>query len=209
LKILFKYFKDIFIMARERVNKGLPTYDELMIPVIKALKVLGGSARIEELNEKVFELTNLSDEIIQLPHAENDSRTEIEYRLAWTRTYLKKYGILDNSERGIWALNQAEIDTARISVEEIVKSVREKDRQEKQEKNILDKGQESLKLDEGEQDEDWKNRLLGILFKISPDAFERLAQRILRESGFVQVDVTGRSGDGGIDGKGIIRVGGG
>jgi len=46
------------------------------------------------------------------------------------------------------------------------------------------------------------------LFKMDPSAFERLAQRILRESGFIQVEVTGRSGDGGIDGKGIMRLGG-
>ena len=75
-------------MGRTRVNKNLPTYDELMIPVIKALKELGGSATIDELNEKVYSLINLPDEILQMPHADNDSRTEIEYRLAWTRTYL-------------------------------------------------------------------------------------------------------------------------
>ena len=31
---------------------------------------------------------------------------------------------------------------------------------------------------------------------------------MLRESGFIEVTVTGRSGDGGIDGHGIIRMGG-
>lgn len=44
------------------------------------------------------------------------------------------------------------------------------------------------------------------LLRLKPDAFERLAMRLLRESGFVQVEVTGRSGDGGIDGKGIIKL---
>jgi restriction system protein len=41
---------------------------------------------------------------------------------------------------------------------------------------------------------------------MEPDAFERLAQRILRESGFVKVEVRGKSGDGGIDGVGVLRV---
>jgi restriction system protein len=41
---------------------------------------------------------------------------------------------------------------------------------------------------------------------VSADAFERLVQRLLRESGFVQVKVTGRTGDGGIDGKGMARI---
>jgi len=195
-------------MGRIRVNKDLPTYDELMIPVVKALKDLGGSATIDELNEKVYALTNLPDDILQMPHAENDSRTEIEYRLAWTRTYLKKYGILDNSERGVWALNEADINPDNISTDEIVKSVKDADRLQRQQKKIETNGQETTDLEKQEQEDDWKHQLLNILFNITPDAFERLAQRILRESGFVQVEVTGRSGDGGIDGKGILKVGG-
>ena len=42
----------------------------------------------------------------------------------------------------------------------------------------------------------------------SIDRFERICQRLLRESGFQQVRITGRSGDGGIDGKGVLRLGG-
>ncbi|HEY6375652.1 MAG TPA: restriction endonuclease [Edaphobacter sp.] len=57
------------------------------------------------------------------------------------------------------------------------------------------------------QELDWRRRLHGILTKkLSPAAFERLVQRVLREAGFSQVEVTGRSGDGGIDGKGIARI---
>src|SRR3546814_10321340 len=54
--------------------------------------------------------------------------------------------------------------------------------------------------------EDWQDTLLSVLRRMDPAAFERLAQRLLRESGFVQVEVTGRSGDGGIDGTGILRL---
>lgn len=195
-------------MGRTRINKDLPTYDELITPVLYALKDLGGSATIDELNEKVYELTKLPDDILQMPHAENDSRTEIEYRLAWTRTYLKKFGLLDNSERGVWALNKADIDPDTISTKDIVKTVKDKDRQERQKKKIGTNGQGAIKFEDQEQEENWKHQLLSILYNISPDAFERLTQRILRESGFVQVEVTGRSGDGGIDGKGILKVGG-
>ena len=195
-------------MGRTRINKDLPTYDELITPVLFALKDLGGSATIDELNEKVYELTKLTDDILQMPHAENDSRTEIEYRLAWTRTYLKKFGLLDNSERGVWALNKADIDPDTISTKDIVKTVKDKDRQERQKKKIGTNGQGAIKFEDQEQEENWRHQLLSILYNISPDAFERLTQRILRESGFVQVEVTGRSGDGGIDGKGILKVGG-
>ncbi|MFZ1681004.1 MAG: restriction endonuclease [Rhizobiaceae bacterium] len=50
------------------------------------------------------------------------------------------------------------------------------------------------------EDMTWTNRLLGVLGQMPPDGFERLCQRLLRESGFTKVEVTGKSGDGGIDG---------
>ena len=62
--------------------------------------------------------------------------------------------------------------------------------------------------EEFDEDTKWKDDLYDLLFQMDPSAFERLFQRILRESGFTQVDVTGRSGDGGIDGIGIMRLGG-
>lgn len=54
----------------------------------------------------------------------------------------------------------------------------------------------------------WRDTVIQILREFYPDAFERLCTRLLRESGFIEVEVTGKSGDGGIDGRGIIRVGG-
>ncbi len=59
--------------------------------------------------------------------------------------------------------------------------------------------EQSLKLN-------WQEELLGILYKIPPSSFERLCQRMLRELGFMNVEVLGKSGDGGIDGKGIFRI---
>jgi restriction system protein len=83
----------------------LPTFDRLMNPVIQALKQLGGSGTVEEINNKVAEITGLSDEQLEIIHdADKGSQTEIEYRLAWARTYLKKYDVLENSSRGVWAL---------------------------------------------------------------------------------------------------------
>lgn len=53
----------------------------------------------------------------------------------------------------------------------------------------------------------WKEHLLAILKSMHPTAFEHLCQRILRESGFIEVRVTGQTNDGGIDGRGILKVG--
>lgn len=61
-------------MARKRSNKNLPTFDEFTKPLLQALLNLGGSGSIEEINEKVFELTNLTEEQLAIPHG-NDGRT--------------------------------------------------------------------------------------------------------------------------------------
>jgi restriction system protein len=53
---------------------------------------------------------------------------------------------------------------------------------------------------------DYQTRLLNLLHDLPAAGFERLCQRLLREAGFEQVTVTGRSGDGGIDGIGILEL---
>ena len=65
-----------------------------------------------------------------------------------------------------------------------------------------------VQQDGGPGHEDWREQLVELLLGMSPAAFERLCSRMLRESGFIEVTVTGRSGDGGVDGHGIIRMGG-
>jgi restriction system protein len=196
-------------MGRKRIHTQVPTYDEFMKPLVQVLVSLGGSGTIEEINSKVYELLKLSDEVLQTPHGDDEARTEVEYRLAWTRTYLKKYGLVNNSERGIWSLTQATIDPNSIDPDEIVRVVKEKHRQSHLGEEKSAKSARIEEIDEQPEEElIWKQKLLGALFKISPDAFERLAQRLLRESGFTQVEVTGRVGDGGIDGKGIVRISG-
>jgi len=196
-------------MTRKRINSNIPTFDELIIPTVQALLKLGGSGSVEEINNKVYEIAAIPENILQIPHGEDGTKTEVDYRLAWSKTYLKKFGLLENSSRGIWALSKSEIDIKKINVSEIKRSVREQSRaSDIKTPDITDQEIQHTVEEEVEKTEDWKNQLLNILYKITPSAFERLAQRILRESGFFQVEVTGKSGDGGIDGKGIVRVSG-
>ena len=109
-------------MARKRKEfQEVPSYDKLMIPVLNALINLGGSGTIEEINEKVYELENFQERILQILHQEDGSQSEVDYRLAWARTYLKKFGLLENSSRGVWNLTKSEIDTKKINTDEIVR----------------------------------------------------------------------------------------
>lgn len=197
-------------MAIKKMSNQVPSFDELIIPTVKALVELGGSDSNEEINTKVYELHNISDEIINIPHGENGTVSEVDYRLAWSKTYLKKFGLLENSSRGIWSLINTAVDISTLDSFEIVKYVREQDKNNKQDKKMNKSSEELIQETKNEVDysEEWKEQLLNILYNISPAAFERLVQRILRESGFSQVEVTGKFGDGGINGKGIVRVSG-
>lgn len=189
-------------------NAEVPSYDELIIPTLVALKKLGGSGSIEEINEKVYELKELEETVLSIPHKEDgDSRSEVDYRLAWARTYLKKFGLIENSSRGIWSILNNDIDPYSFNQQDIVKRVRDLSKKEndtQKPSSIITDGtteQEMTKLN-------WQEALLNVLQNMSPSGFERLCQRLLRESGFIQVEVTGQSGDGGIDGKGIARLNG-
>ncbi|MBW4362785.1 restriction endonuclease [Flavobacterium taihuense] len=198
-------------MAKKKSENKLPSFDELIIPTVKALIKLGGSGSIEEINTSVYEIYNISDEILNIPHGENGTLSEVDYRLAWSKTYLKKYGILENSSRGVWALINPNVDISALDYTEIVRTVREQEKKNNEKNKKTDSTKAEIKqetTEEVDNSEEWKEKLLNILYNISPAAFERLAQRILRESGFSQVEVTGKVGDGGIDGKGIVRVSG-
>lgn len=188
------------------MSKQMPTFDSLMNPLLNALFALGGSGSIDEIYEKVLELENISEDISSVPHnPEKSNQTEVAYRLAWARTYLKKYGFLENSSRGVWALTKLAKEQKQVSPQNVVKKVREADRTKPKTKIKNDQ----IELDDTDTPEaqGWREELYHVLTKeISPDAFERLTQRLLRESGFVQVEVTGRTGDGGIDGKGIAKI---
>lgn len=173
-----------------------------MNPVLQALKDLGGSGTIEEINARASEIAELSDEQLELLHDPNKGgQTEVEYRLGWTRTYLKKFGVLENSSRGVWALTPKGRALDRVDRKEVRKFGKEqakKARASAVEDDLSENGAEPT----------WREELLGAVMNMEPTAFERLVQRLLRESGFTQVEITGQTGDGGIDGKGILRLGG-
>jgi len=165
------------------------------------MKELGGSATHEELLDKIIELERIPEAVQNVMHTERQTR--LSYNLAWAKTYLGKVGALENPSHGVWAITEKGKALTEEAVKQIPAEVRKQYKLEK------DKKPEGRQEEEYLQPEtkDWKDGLLAVLTgQIKADAFERLAQRILRESGFVKVEVTGRSGDGGIDGVGVLRL---
>lgn len=182
----------------------LPRYHEFFNPVLQALHDLGGSASIPELVEQVIKVTGLAPEVVDVMHS-NGRTTAVEYRLSWARSYLKKVGLIENSERGVWSLTPEGVRTPHVDPKEVRRAVRQLSSAVPDDEGEPEGPPPS---DEGEPTTDWRGEVLDTLRGMSASAFERLCQRLLRESGFIQVEVTGKSGDGGIDGHGIVRVAG-
>ena len=184
-------------------------YDELFNPLLIALHNLGGSGSVEELEEQVATTLNLTDEQVNEIHRGNTSK--LTYRLAWARNYLKRFGLLENSSRGVWALTEEGLKTKSVDKEAVKRKVVADDRQERLSKNKKPKTEDHTD-EEDESDEiqkfTWQEEIIEELQGIAPSAFERLCQRLLRELGFQNVEVTGQTNDGGIDGKGMLRLGG-
>lgn len=177
-------------------------YDDLFNPTIRAIKKLGGSSSVSEMEEEVAQILNLSEDAINEIHRE--STTKLTYRLAWSRNYLKRYGILENSSRGVWALTEKGQKTEEVDQEKVKRHVVKKDREERNKKA------ENPKIENVTEEIEefaWQDKLIRTIREIEPNQFERLCQRLLRELGFVNVEVTGRTNDGGIDGKGIYKIG--
>jgi len=171
-----------------------------MNPTLQALKELGGSGTVQEIEDAVAKLLKLSDEDANA--IQRGNRTKLGYRLAWARNYLKRFRLLENSSWGVWALTPRGAQVESVNKIEVKKFVRDIERDTVQDDDAEATGTLETVI------RPWEQMLIKQLLKLEPAQFERLAQRLLREAGFMQVEVTGRSGDGGIDGRGVIRIGG-
>ena len=116
-------------------------------------------------------------------------------------------GYLESSRRGVWSLTEkgAQTDLGTFDAYEVFQLVQKGLRAEKKKKELeepfIDERDES-----STENADYKSELLALIKSLAPDGFERLCQRVLRESGFQEVTVTGKTGDGGIDGIGVLQV---
>jgi restriction system protein len=179
----------------------VPPYHELLLPALQAVGELGGSASISEIVETVIKREGLSEAQQAVLH--NDGpETQIGYRLAWARTYLKGMGLLTNSSRGVWALTDD--GTGLLTDPSATDDQRSERIQELRARYLTEMRtarKARLPQDDGEPDDvpsaterSWKEQLLEQLMSMAPDAFERLARRLLREADFDSVNVTGQSG---------------
>ena len=189
------------------VDVTIPNQFELMWPTLEALKTLGGSGRIEEIFETVTEQQGFSEQQLAVRRPNDERMSRIEYHLAWARNGLKQVHAVENSARGVWAITERGRQMTEDQALAEVKAWRAEYNRQYQIKK-RDEPTDSTDADHDLEDDeiDWTALLLDRLLDLAPDAFERLAQRILREAGFRNVEVLGKSGDGGIDGVGVYRI---
>lgn len=188
-------------------TKG-PEFLRFCIPLIEALRGLGGSGRPAEVTDLVIERMQIPEAEQQVTNKNGGSR--IRNQVAWTRFYMVKAGLLSSSRRGVWGLTEKgrNVTLDRDPVLELFNEVQRTFAAERKARKAAEPAtpEDDADVDSVDADADHKSELLATLQSLPPEGFERICQRLLRESGFQQVAVTGRSGDGGIDGHGILQI---
>lgn len=187
-------------------GKG-PEFLRFFIPVVEVLRELGGSGRPAEVTDLVIERMNISEAEQEVTNKNGGSR--VRNQVAWARMYLVKADLLSSSQRGVWSLTKKGRNVE-LSPGSVLTSFRESQRQFADERKQRDAEKADKPEDDTDVDSvdtgDYRSELLATLRTLPPEGFERICQRLLRESGFQQVTVTGKSGDGGIDGHGILQI---
>ena len=183
-----------------------PQFIRYFGPIVEALKQLGGSGRPSEVKDIIVENLHISD--AELDEVTPSGVPRISNRVDWARFYLVRGGYLDASVRGVWSLTDKGREVESIDQNTASKIFERVRKEMKDEKNPSDSEQVSQPEDQNNDPvkADYRIELLDLLKTLPPDGFERLCQRLLRESGFERVTVTGRSGDGGIDGIGVLQM---
>ena len=175
-----------------------------MKPILAVLQSLGGSGTAGEVADKAIEF-------LQIPEEEQEvilksGQPKVYNQVHWARLYLARTGYIDLSKHGVWSLTEkgTKTEVATFNPEETLKAVQQLYAKEQVQAKAESYPGASEELPP--QPLDYKSDLLTLIKALPPEGFERLCQRLLRESGFQNVTVTGRSGDGGIDGTGILQI---
>ncbi len=184
------------------MNRG-PKFTTHFIPLLESLRAMGGSASAYEATDAVIERQKIPEK--ELEKTNKNGGSNVRNAIAWARLYLVHSGHIDSSARGVWRLTEKGMreDLSKVSPGDLFKAAQ-----------AAIQGSRRAEGSQGSTDAEVEQRmfeaegtrLLPVLKTLSPGGFERLCQRLLREHGFQNVNVTGRTGDGGIDGEGILEI---
>ncbi|RPI65889.1 MAG: restriction endonuclease [Geobacteraceae bacterium] len=187
-----------------RKGKG-PEFIRFFRPIIEVMKSLGGSGTASEIVDRSIELAKVTEKEQEAVNKNGLSR--VKNQVHWARQYLVWAGYLGSSKWGVWSLTDqgSSVNLASFNALDTFKSIQSKRAQYRKPKES-ESGGVGEALSGEEEPKDYRTAFLDLVKSLPPSGFERLTQRLLRESGFQQVSVTGKSGDGGIDGIGTLQV---
>jgi restriction system protein len=181
-----------------------PEFIRFFLPILQVMRNLGGSGTASEIVDRSLALAKVTEAEQQAVNKNGLSR--VKNQVHWARQYLVWAGYLGSSKWGVWNLTEqgSSVDLKSFNSLETFKSIQSNRAQFWKPKEKTPRVDETVPGDEEPQD--YRTALLALIKSIPPSGFERLTQRLLRESGFQHVSVTGKSGDGGIDGIGTLQV---
>lgn len=178
-----------------------------MGPLLDALRSLGGKASPHECSDWIAEKFNLPPEVMEARMKSGNTR--FHNQVQWARQYLIWEGLLDSTQRGVWTLSTKGAKT-RLN-DEASRAIFLKwvsiFAEARQKKATVIAPKATAPLEEAEAPEEVEEQaLIDVLLSLQPDGFERLCKRLLHEYGLERLVVLGKSHDGGIDGKGVLRL---
>jgi restriction system protein len=175
-------------------------------PILDTLKDMGGAGITSEVIDRVIDRLKIPDEEVEKTNLSGQST--VRNRIQWARLYLTKTGFLESKERGVWKLTEKGWGTnlSEKEIEALFKTVTQSIKSGKQEVKDNPNNKKPLEEDYSTQEEEHTEKLLNIIQSLSPSGFERICKRLLTECGFQNVQITGKSGDNGIDGIGLLEI---
>lgn len=204
-------------------ERGIPTHQQLVVPVLKAMHVLGGSARANEITEHVLDLVPGSEDLQQITYPTRPNLSVLIDRIGWARTTAKRIGVLEQPGQGMYLLTDKGEELLELTKVEAFDKVQDLDREisraqrqrkklEKEAKTTDSEVEDDISdaeiredSDDEEMDRDWKSQLLERLHQLSPDGFEKFVIYLLRRQG-LHLQQTGGSGDEGVDAIGTAPI---
>jgi restriction system protein len=188
-------------------KQGKAEFVRWMGPALDALRILGGKASPRECSEWIAEKFKLPPEILEAKMKSGSER--FHNQVQWARQYLTWEGLLDSTQRGVWTLTakgaktHLDEETSRAIFLKWVSIFAEA----RQKKAAVASPKSTEPAEETEAPEGVEEQeLIAVLLSLPPDGFERLCKRLLHEYGLERLVVLGKSHDGGIDGRGVLRL---
>lgn len=210
--------------------EDLPAYSDLILPVLRAVQKLGGSAQSAEIVDQVLSDLDPSEEALAVTFPNRPHHSVLIDRIMWGRSYAKLIGALESPKRAVFLLTSLGRELLALPETEGTRRAKELDREFRRNRSPRRQPVESSSpegfrtstatddvgtepdntelLDDDDpagENNAWRDELLARLHGLSPVGFEEFTIYLLRLYG-LELERVGKTGDKGIDGIGFAPI---